>query len=1078
MGNDPCGLQYSQCPGKCEAMSGRGRQNSQLGPQLRHRPVAYFHAACTRRKFGKDYGREGAQDAGGGIEGGRTRPGATPMRGRSEERGNFLTAWIAGLLALIAMVSAMSAPGPASAGLSVAALQAWPLVQGTGSEVPTGAGGENATPVCNGCQVPQLYLESAGSQRTTSINLSMPPVQNSSSSEPNGSGAYQATGTGATPYYSLYDPINGYVYVANYGAASVTIVNGSTDTVIRTLAVGAGPLEMAYDSWDGAIYVPNSVSDNVSVIQGSSIVDNSMSGQYACSAPHSATFDPANGYIYIPCWGGGVVAIDGGTNPSQGTIVTTLRAGTDPRNAAYDSANRLLYVTNALSNNVSLINTSQQRTVGYIAVGAYPNWTAYDPHYNLVYVGNTNASTVSVINASTGSATTIRVGAGPRNITYDPSNFRVYVANLASNNVSVINGTSFVTGVSAGQSPFDGAYDSGNGWVYISDYGGSNLTAINATSDTASQEASGESPHSVTYDPGNGVLYVANSRSANLTCMATGIVYSVGQTRVGESPAMPAANPRSATIYIPNSGSGNVSVVSSLTNQVTGTVTISAGSDPTYAIFDYINGRVFVIDSGTNRVTVINGTTLVSSVNVGTSPRFAVLDPANQYVYVVNFGSDNVSVINTTTNTVASTIGVGTNPLAGTYDPENAYLYITDAGGASVSIINTNSNTVVKTQTVGQSPSYPAFDAADGYVYVPNYRSASISVLSGATVIANLTNVPEAVYATYDAFNGQVYVPSEQDNNVAILSGTSVAWAGAGPAPLFAAADPASGLVYVTDSGGRSVTILNGTSDDGAVSVGSSPQFAVYNPGSSEVYVPNNGSGNVTEIGVEHGGWEADTWGWSLGRNNTSGSAPCGGSDHYGRRLGAPGGQYNGEMYAYSYSYSNPDWLCDPDGTTRVQTLGLAAIDPLKPDLSADHVISFEFLVSLNASIWSYPCSSGAASVLVEFYVTLESASNNTTVYSTTPYHLVSNSNTSNETCEPNDNGYWNLTTDDYVVSWTSPQVFLTGGVTYTVLGVVTEETHASAPWPQDEGGAGVSYWGTGQSVELEGITVVPVYGS
>ena len=37
-----------------------------------------------------------------------------------------------------------------------------------------------------------------------------------------------------------YDPSNGYIYVADSGSDSVSVINGATNTVIATITVGNG----------------------------------------------------------------------------------------------------------------------------------------------------------------------------------------------------------------------------------------------------------------------------------------------------------------------------------------------------------------------------------------------------------------------------------------------------------------------------------------------------------------------------------------------------------------------------------------------------------------------------------------------------------------------------------------------------------------------------------------------------------------------------------------------------------------------------------------------------------------------
>ena len=72
---------------------------------------------------------------------------------------------------------------------------------------------------------------------------------------------------GPYPEGIAYDPSNGYIYVANDGSNTVSVINGTT--VIATITVGQWPTGVAYDPSNGYIYVANDVSNTVSIISTS-----------------------------------------------------------------------------------------------------------------------------------------------------------------------------------------------------------------------------------------------------------------------------------------------------------------------------------------------------------------------------------------------------------------------------------------------------------------------------------------------------------------------------------------------------------------------------------------------------------------------------------------------------------------------------------------------------------------------------------------------------------------------------------------------------------------------------------------
>ena len=74
---------------------------------------------------------------------------------------------------------------------------------------------------------------------------------------------------GTNPTGVAYCPVDGYVYVANYGSGTVSYINPSTHEVVSTITVGINPFEVAYCPVDGYVYVANSGSGTVSYINPS-----------------------------------------------------------------------------------------------------------------------------------------------------------------------------------------------------------------------------------------------------------------------------------------------------------------------------------------------------------------------------------------------------------------------------------------------------------------------------------------------------------------------------------------------------------------------------------------------------------------------------------------------------------------------------------------------------------------------------------------------------------------------------------------------------------------------------------------
>lgn len=205
-------------------------------------------------------------------------------------------------------------------------------------------------------------------------------------------GGYQSFTTGNNPY-QLTAPINGFLYVANQGAGTVSVINATTGALADTIDVGDEPYGLAVVGTE--LYVANTGSDTVSVI-----------------------------------------------NTATNAVTYTINVGVKPYYVATIGTN--VYVTNSLSNTVSVIDTATHAVTDTIPVGSYPRGIkAYGTDLYVANYGDPNYSGgnyISVIDSLTNEVSdTIILPAGsdgPRGVTTVGD--KVYVSNFRSNDISVI----------------------------------------------------------------------------------------------------------------------------------------------------------------------------------------------------------------------------------------------------------------------------------------------------------------------------------------------------------------------------------------------------------------------------------------------------------------------------------------------------------------------------------------------------------------------------------------------------------------------------------------------------------------
>lgn len=329
---------------------------------------------------------------------------------------------------------------------------------------------------------------------------------------------------------------------------------------------------------------------------------------------------------------------------------------------------------------------------------------------------------------------------------------------------------------------------------------------------------------------------------------------------VGNSPVAVVANPATGNIYVVNSASDSVSVINAATNALTATV--NTGANPVAAAVNPLTNMIYVANGASNNITVINGatnaTTTVTNPNA-IGPVAVAVDSLTNRVYVANGGSNNVTVINGNGNTVVGTVGVGSNPTSVVVNPATNRVFVGNRGSGNVSVINGANNTVVATVTTGTNPISLSLNTATNTIYVANNGSANLTAINGAsnTVAATITVGSNPIAVAVNPVTDTVYVANNGSGNVTVVNGannTVTTTVNAGTNPVAVATDLTSNQVYVANGGSNNVTVING-STNAATTVAdpsaNSPAAVGVNPVTNSVYVANNESGNVSVINAD-----------------------------------------------------------------------------------------------------------------------------------------------------------------------------------------------------------------------------------
>jgi YVTN family beta-propeller protein len=215
---------------------------------------------------------------------------------------------------------------------------------------------------------------------------------------------------GKNPKGIVINPINNTIYVTNMGSNTVSMINGTTNVVVNNITLATGeqevgvraegtgffsPVGIAYNSDNGNLYVTNRGSDTISVINGTT---NTLVDEIAVNAiaPSGIIYNAANNYIYVTNMGSNTVSVINGTT---NTIVANIPVGLGPNGITYNQNNGDVYVTNSINGTISIVDGLENTVTRTIPLGINnnPNDISYNVSNERLFVTNTNSSTVSAI---------------------------------------------------------------------------------------------------------------------------------------------------------------------------------------------------------------------------------------------------------------------------------------------------------------------------------------------------------------------------------------------------------------------------------------------------------------------------------------------------------------------------------------------------------------------------------------------------------------------------------------------------------------------------------------------------------
>jgi YVTN family beta-propeller protein len=284
-----------------------------------------------------------------------------------------------------------------------------------------------------------------------------------------------------------------------------------------------------------------------------------------------------------------VLAVDTSSSTVQPTSISVGSAGTTTYGVAVGPKGAKVYVTGGQSPGMLYVIDTATRAVTPVTVGNYPRGVAVNHDGSRIYVANALSQSVSVIDGATNTlvATVTGFRGFPWGVAVSPVSNRLYVTNVygiysndedikvvdtATNQIVAGGGVSQLGGL-----PMGIAVSPDGTRLYVADYGSGpsgrvwaiDPALMGSAGAVVATVAVGPSPFGIAVTPDNKHVYVSNS-GANTVSVIDATTVSSGASSamitVGNSPQGVSVSSDGNTVFVANWGSGNLTAISVATN--------------------------------------------------------------------------------------------------------------------------------------------------------------------------------------------------------------------------------------------------------------------------------------------------------------------------------------------------------------------------------------------------------------------------------------------------------------------------------------------------------------------------------
>jgi YVTN family beta-propeller protein len=287
------------------------------------------------------------------------------------------------------------------------------------------------------------------------------------------------------------------LFISNSASNYISIIDRSIERVIGAITVGDRPMGMALNATQDRLYVVNSASRNISVVDVTRFYVLYTIYLTTGIGPVDMVMIPddnnlVEGKLYITNRLSNDVTV---VNTVGKLVLKSIAVGTSPSGIAADPVRKEVYVTNERSNNLSIINARNDTLIDNITVDNRP--TGIVVGKDKIYVFSEGSNRINIISPSLRKVVATIAIEGPPKRGAQGFSSRLFVANTSANTITFFNSQDIATRtIPVGTMPIGIVGDEKRNRLYVTNYGGNTISLIDPIGEKVLKELFvGKSPY-------------------------------------------------------------------------------------------------------------------------------------------------------------------------------------------------------------------------------------------------------------------------------------------------------------------------------------------------------------------------------------------------------------------------------------------------------------------------------------------------------------------------------------------------------------------------------------------------------